>query len=385
MRIINQQIYNYNFNNNNFKGVRNQLAKDCLEVTGSQTKAKVFAKYVEPEAINEIKNLCNIPVFKNAPVRIMPDVSACKDCVVGFSAIVPKDKIKDVPPNIIGNDIGCGVLLVKTDAKLDNLNLKKIDNFIKSELFTNKNLRPEMSRGLKQNVVESCKLFDKDEKRILDQSGTLGNGNHFIEIDADDEQNIYLSIHTGSRQYGSYIKEYYENALKGEKDAPRDISYSDAVKMAQSYAKFNRKSIANMILNKFKLKSVMEYDCPHNYISDEGIVHKGSIDAEKGKPVLIPLNMRDGIILGKGKGNTDWNYSAPHGAGRKLSRFEARTNINVDDYKKSMKGIYSSVVGKRTLDEAPQAYKDSNDTIDIIKDTVDIETVIKPVYNYKKH
>ncbi len=233
---------------------------------------------------------------------------------------------------------------------------------------------------MKQEIKESCKQYQKDDEIIFDQMGTLGNGNHFIELDKDADDNIYLAIHTGSRQFGSYVKNYYVQ----NKMTSNELSYADSVKMAQKYAAYNRKSIADMILEKFKIKPATDFDCQHNYISNSGVVHKGSIDASKGVPVLIPLNMRDGIIIGKGKGNVDWNCSAPHGAGRKLSRNDARNNIDLKEYKESMDGIYSSVICKKTLDEAPQAYKDSDDTIELIKNTIDVEDVIHPYYNFKK-
>lgn len=363
-----------------FKGGLKTLAKDCFEVAGSQTKAKIFAKEVSQEAISEIEQLCNYPIFYKAPIRIMPDVSACRNCVVGFTAKINPKKINDLPPEIIGTDIGCGVLLVKTDTKAGDVDLERLDGFIKTELFTNKKLRPELPSGMRQDIKESCEQYQKDDQLVFEQMGTLGNGNHFIELDKDAEDNIYLAIHTGSRQYGDYINRFYVNNKKSK----HEITYAESVKMAQKYAQYNRKSIADMILERFRLKPVTDFDCQHNYISNEGIVHKGSIDARKGVPILIPLNMRDGIIIGKGKGNIDWNCSAPHGAGRKLSRNDARNNIDLKDYQKSMNGIYSSVISKKTLDEAPQAYKDSDDTIELIKNTVTIEDVIHPYYNYKK-
>ncbi len=366
----------------NFKGLQHTLPKDVLEITGSQTKAKVFARYVEPEAMAQIKEICNMPIFQNARIRIMPDVSACKNCVVGFTAKVTPETIKKLPPFIIGNDIGCGVLLVKTNAKVGDIDLAELDNFIRHELPNNKRLRPEMSSELTQNIITACELYGKDKNRIFDQAGTLGNGNHFIELNTDKENNLYLSIHTGSRQFGSYVKEYFEKLYNEGVNNP-NMTYAEAVAMAQQYAQFNRESIAKMILEKFKLKSEMQFDCPHNYISADGTVHKGSIDASEGKPVLIPLNMRDGIVLGTGKGNEDWNCSAPHGAGRKLSRSEARQRLDLHEYTTSMSGIFSNSVGRKTIDEAPQAYKDSETTLDLIKDTVNIETVIRPIYNYK--
>ena len=363
-----------------FKGGLKVLGKDCFEIAGSQTKAKIFAKEISDEAVSEIEELCSYPIFYNAPIRIMPDVSACRKCVVGFTAKIDPEKVNELSPDIIGTDIGCGVLLVKTDTKAGDVDLENLDRFIKTELFTNKKLRPEIPANLKQDIKESCQQYKRDDEIVFDQMGTLGNGNHFIELDKDADDNIYLAIHTGSRQYGDFVKSYY----LANRQPQNELFYSDSVKIAQNYAAYNRMSIADMIVDRFKMKSSTDFDCQHNYISNEGVVHKGSIDASEGTPVLIPLNMRDGIILGKGKGNKDWNCSAPHGAGRKLSRNDARTHIDLKDYQETMSGIYSSVIGKKTLDEAPQAYKDSEDTLDLIKNTVDVEEIIHPYYNYKK-
>lgn len=367
----------------NFKGFQKQLAQDVLEITGKETKAKVFAKEIESEAIQQIKQLCDMPVFKHVPIRIMPDVSVGNNCVVGFTAKLFPEKIKELPPSIIGNDIGCGVLMVKTNAKLEDLNFVKIDKFIKTELPTNKKIRPDMPIELQQDIKYSCNLYGKDENKVFEQAGTLGNGNHFIEMNVDENNNVYLAIHTGSRQFGSYIKEYYENLQQNGINNNHDMNYAEAVAMAQKYAKFNRESIAKMILEKFRLKPTMQFDCPHNYIAENGMVHKGSIDASLGQPVLIPLNMRDGMIIAKGKGNEDWNCSAPHGSGRKMSRKDARKNVDLNEYVDSMRGIYSSCVGRKSVDEAPQAYKDSNKTLDLVRQTVDVERIVKPVYNFK--
>ena len=382
---VNNFYYRNNISNKRdvtFKGFNN-IANDVMVVAGKETKAKIFAKEIEEEAVEQIKQLCDMPVFKNAKIRIMPDVSAGNNCVVGFTAKLSPEKIKELPPSLIGNDIGCGVLMVKTDAKIENLDLPAIDNFIRTIMPTNWKLRPEMPVELRQDIKTSCNLYGRDENKVYNQVGTLGNGNHFIEIDSDTEGNLYLAIHTGSRQFGSYIKEYYEK-LQAENKQCSDMNYAEAVSMAQKYAKFNRESIATMILNKFKIKPLMQFDCPHNYISENGMVHKGSIDASAGKPVLIPLNMRDGMIIGKGKGNTDWNCSAPHGSGRKMSRYKARQHLSLNEYIDSMRGIYSTCIGKRSIDESPAAYKNSSGTADIIRNTVDIETFIKPIYNYKK-
>lgn len=354
-----------------------------LYVKGDKTTAKIFAKEINEKAIEQIRNLCNMPIFNKANIRIMPDVSATKNCVVGFTAKLTQEKIDELPPSILGNDIGCGVLLVKTNSKIEDINLSKLDDFIKSNLFVNKKLRPEMPVSLQKDVEDACELYKKDSKKVFNQVGTLGNGNHFIELDVDENQNVYLAIHTGSRQLGRFIKDYYEK-LYSEGNTSSEMSYAQAILMAQRYAKHNRESLAKMILNRLKLQAIDQFDCPHNYIAENGIVHKGSINASLGQQVLIPLNMRDGMVIGIGKGNADWNYSAPHGSGRKVSRMEAQEQIKLEDYKKSMKGIYSSSISEKSLDEAPQAYKDSDSILNLIKDTVDIKTVIRPIYNFKQ-
>ena len=385
--VLLNNVSRFSSKNNNgisFKSKNDKsLQQDVIEISGKETNAKIFAKEIEDDAILQIQKMCDMPVFKHAPIRIMPDVSVGRDCVVGFTVKLTPDKIKELPPSIIGNDIGCGVLMVKTNAKLDELDFEQLDKFIRSELPTNKKLRPGMPIELQQDIKYSCDLYGSDSDKVFEQAGTLGNGNHFIELDVDEDKNVYLAIHTGSRQFGSYIKDYYEKLYKSGQTNNDDMNYAQAVAMAQKYAKFNRESIAKMILEKLKLKPIMQFDCPHNYIADNGVVHKGSIDASLNQPVLIPLNMRDGMILARGKGNEDWNCSAPHGSGRKMSRTDARKVVDLNEYVDSMRGIYSSCVGRKSVDEAPQAYKDSNKTLDLVSQTVDIENIIRPVYNFK--
>ena len=419
---------------------------------------KIFTKNIESEAIDQINELLSQDIFKKSKVRIMPDVHAGKGCVIGFTGNLG-DK---VIPNIVGVDIGCGMLCVEL-GNID-LDLEKLDNIIKQYVPSGFEVHDE--RKYKFIELQNLKCYRelKDTKRLEKSIGTLGGGNHFIEIDIDEDNNKYLVIHTGSRNLGKQVAEYYQelanqlcnynigeykekqqeliklykeqgrkkeiqSALEKLKDEykinknkiPKDLAYLEGtyrddylhdMKICQEFAKDNRLCIAKQILcnyfevpyyqgaNSLRLveevnypafitQDYIEYDFRyfqtiHNYISfEDNIVRKGAISARKGEKVLIPMNMRDGCIIGIGKGNNDWNQSAPHGAGRIISRMKAKEIFNLDEYKESMNGIYTTSVNEGTIDEAPFAYKPTQEIIDCIGDTVEIIKLIKPIYNFK--
>lgn len=390
---------------------------------------KIFTENIEEEARKQIEILIAQPAFRDCKIRIMPDVHAGKGCVIGFTA----DLGDKVIPNIVGVDIGCGMRTVELGKV--NIDFEKLDRVIREKIpyGLNVNEEPNTPFNLKELRCYE-KLHDID--RLERSCGSLGGGNHFIEIDEDSEGNTYLVIHTGSRNLGKQVADYYQSVaienLNGkeqlkeatnkliaeykeagrEKDIskallnlkktfwpsisiPNELCYLEGqwrddylhdMSYCQFFAYMNRYDIAMRILYKTGLawKVKNEFDTIHNYVEiGGGIVRKGAISAKKGERVLIPMNMRDGCIIGIGKGNPDWNYSAPHGAGRVMSRAKAKESVSLDEYKASMQGIYSTSVDISTIDESPMAYKPMGEIIKNIEDTVEIERIIKPIYNFK--
>ena len=421
---------------------------------------KIFTKNIEKEAVGQINLLLEQEPFKNCKVRIMPDVHAGKGCVIGFTA----DLGNKVIPNIVGVDIGCGMLCVELGQ--EDIDLEKFDKVVNDYIPAGRNIRELKLTDFEKIKELHCFRELKETNKFNRAIGTLGGGNHFIELNVDDENNKYLVIHTGSRNMGKQVAEYYQNlaielcsgkeemykkkeeiiktykeqgrkqdiqkALKelekqykeNQPDLPKELCYLEGkyretylhdMKICQEYASLNRKNIAIQILKRYDeieyckelqdgylqfkyLKNNMSvsgylygdiiqfpiFETIHNYINfEDNIVRKGAIRANKGERVIIPINMRDGSIIAKGKGNEDWNNSAPHGAGRIMSRMKAKETFNLDEFKKSMEGIYTTSVVKETIDEAPFVYKPMQEIIDNIKDTVEIEKIIKPIYNFK--
>lgn len=401
---------------------------------------KIFTENIEKEAVDQIDLLLEQEPFKDCKVRIMPDVHAGKGCVIGFTA----DLGDKIIPNIVGVDIGCGMLCVELGQQ--DIDLERLDRIINENIPSGRNIRTDSLIKLDQLPELYCFRELREAKNFNKSIGTLGGGNHFIELDVDDENNKYLVIHTGSRNLGKQVAEYYQNlaielcsgkedffkqreeiirtykeqgrkseiqnALKNleadfqltNPDIPKDLCYLTGkyremylhdMKICQEYANINRLYIAKEILmNYFNLTYVPEIEFPpimnnrfetiHNYISfEDNIVRKGAISAKKGEKVIIPINMRDGSIIAYGKGNEDWNNSAPHGAGRLMSRTKAREVFNLEQFKESMKDIYTTSVTEETIDEAPFVYKPIEEIIINIKDTVEIQKIIRPIYNFK--
>lgn len=387
---------------------------------------KVFAKTVEHEVYDQLHQLMSVDVFKNAKVRIMPDTHAGKGCVIGFTANLG-DK---VVPNLVGVDIGCNLYVVNL-GKLDlsDERLAELDKFI------HENVPSGMSANDDKHCVGFAKLQDlkmwaslRNVEHLYRSVGSLGSGNHYLELDKDSRNNIYLCVHSGSRNLGQQVCRYYQamavadcNDCKGDvekviaelkaegrhkeiaktiaelkaahKSVPDDLCYLEGshrndylhdMKICQEYAKCNTEEIARRILGFLKVDPVEVFHTVHNYIDfEDNIIRKGAIRCNKGEKCVIPLNMRDGSIIGIGKGNEDWNCSGPHGAGRLMSRSKAREAISMDDFKSAMEGIFTTSVNESTLDESPMAYKDANEIIELVKDTVDIVEVIRPIYNFK--
>lgn len=389
---------------------------------------KIFTKNIEEQAINQINELLKQETFKNSKVRIMPDVHAGKGCVIGFTGNLGEKVI----PNIVGVDIGCGMLCVEL-GNID-LDLEKLDKIIREYVPSGMNVNDEVYEYFDISKLLCHKELKNKDNWLEKSMGTLGGGNHFIEIDVDENDNKYLIIHTGSRNLGKQVAEIYqEKAIKycsyedemkeekqkiikkykvsgkekdiqnklieiskkyeGKTKLPKDLCYLEGklredylhdMKICQEFAVENRKEIAFIIMSKMNLDYIDCFETIHNYISfEDNIVRKGAISAKTGEMVLIPMNMRDGCIIGIGKGNDDWNCSAPHGAGRIMSRMQAKETFNLDEYKESMKNIYTTSVNENTIDEAPFVYKPMQEIIDNIGDTVDIIKIIKPIYNFK--
>lgn len=367
-----------------------------LEVKGKVGEVIIYTVSDEKIAIDEyalaqIKMLCDNEVSRNAKIRVMPDVHPAKVSTVGLTMTVGER----ILPNLVGIDIGCGV----TTAKLKNFRpeYQKIDKAIRENIS---------ATGRNKNYLQGLDFdFGRlnasvNKKRAVENLGTLGYGNHFCEIDVDDNGNYYICVHSGSRSLGKEVAEYYlsegQKKLKfnGE-NVPYELTYlTDELKfnylqdllLVQYYARLNRQMMIEEIVKAMKWKIEDIVDCPHNYVDftdDKQILRKGAISAQKNEFVIIPINMRDGIIVGKGKGNAEWNYSAPHGAGRILKRVEVQNHHTLSEFKRAMKGIYSTSISKETLDESPFAYRKLEDITEAISETVEIEKILRPVYNFK--
>lgn len=386
---------------------------------------KIFAKTVDEKAKAQIYTLLAQPAFAECKVRIMPDVHAGAGCVIGFTA----DLGDKVIPNIVGVDIGCGMLTVE----LGNVDIdfEKLDRVIREKIPSGMNVND--SAKVPFDLLDlKCYGRLRNVEWIEKSMGSLGGGNHFIEVDADDNGNKYLVIHTGSRNLGKQVCEIYQDiavynlhgngARKKEIDKliadykaagrqseiadgiteikksfggsiPKDLCYLEGqerkdylhdMAYCQFFAQMNRGEIADRIVRGMGWEMQNAFETIHNYIDlKSNIVRKGAISAKRGERVLIPINMRDGCIIGEGKGNKDWNFSAPHGAGRIMSRQRAKEVLNISDYKETMEGIYTTSVCWETIDESPQAYKPMREIVDCIQDTVKIENIIKPIYNFK--
>ena len=397
------------------------------EIYGKFNTAISFAKVIEDEARQQIQRMCDYEFTAGSKIRIMPDVHAGKGCTIGTTMTVTDKAV----PNIVGVDIGCGMYTVKlADTDIDFARVDEAAHYIPSGKNT-WDFRQEHFTLSDLNCFRSL----KDSRRLERSLGTLGGGNHFIEIDRSSDGTFYLVIHTGSRNLGKQVAEIYqrlaidlargkdkyfaqrdeiiavykslgrkteikskldelEREYRGRKASmPEDLCYVHGkyfhqylhdMELCQEFARRNRELIAKILLGKSGLTAVDAFHTIHNYIDiGELIIRKGAIAAHAGERVLIPVNMRDGSVLAVGKGNADWNFSAPHGAGRIMSRTQAKAQLSMDDYQNSMAGIYTTSVSEGTLDESPQAYKSLDDIIDVIGDTVDIVEVMKPVFNFK--
>ena len=370
---------------------------------GKYNEAKVFTDNI---CVKQIENLLNQPAFSGSTIRIMPDCHAGKGCTIGFTMDI-KDK---VVPNLVGVDIGCGMFVVDLKLLKQEIDFKKLDNVINEFVPVGFKIRKEpFNQEVKCRVAQTIYFLDSvvtDDRidYIINSVGTLGGGNHFIEIaESEKFKNCYLIIHSGSRNLGVQVcKDWQITAIDNlrwmmnvsKEEIPDELcylegsdkkSYLNDVKICTKYAQINRETIALAIIENMGWKEISpladSFHTIHNYVGVDDIIRKGAIAAYKGEQVLIPLNMRDGSLLCIGKGNPDWNYSAPHGAGRILSRTQAKKEISLTDFQDAMKGIYTTSVCKNTLDEAPFAYKQGIE--ELISDTVTVIDRLKTVYNFK--
>lgn len=374
-----------------FYGEKEQL-KIMKTIKGIYAEAKIFTDDVEDYALAQVKMICDNETADGSTICMMPDIHPGRIAPIGLSMTIT-DK---VIPQLLGVDIGCGMTCVKLNKS--KAEFQKLDRVIWENIPSGFNIRKEPHHMAEDFSYEGLQCLRHINRQKADRSlGTLGGGNHFIELDKGDDGSLYLVVHTGSRHLGEEVAEYYTKlaytCLKEQgREVPYYMSYLEGenkaayledVQIIQCYAELNRQIIVREILKGMKWKAAEQFSVPHNYLDDSGMLRKGSISAKKGEPVVIPANMRDGIILGIGKGNVAWNYSAPHGSGRKLKRDDVKNQYTVSEFKKEMKGIYSSCVSADTLDEAPFAYRPITEIVQQIKDTIEITGILKPVYNFK--
>ena len=396
-----------------------------LEVSGKYNQAKIFTDVVDQASIAQVIELCNQEFTAGSRIRLMPDVHAGAGCTVGTTMTIT-DR---VVPNLVGVDIGCGMETARL--REDHLELQKLDKLIREKIPSGFAVRSAVHRYADQIDLEELCCFRHVQMLRAEKSiGTLGGGNHFIEVDRDEEGQLYVVIHSGSRRLGLEVAKYYQEegykvlnqtdqasldrliaemrAAGRQKDIQKELKrrksqkltriprplayvagalfdqYIHDMKLVQHFARLNRQAMLDEIVKGMKLHVEEQFTTVHNYIdTDAMILRKGAVSAKAGEQLLIPINMRDGSLLCVGKGNEDWNCSAPHGAGRLMSRGEAKQSFTVSEFKKQMEGIYSTSVGRSTLDECPMAYKGMADILDNIGPTAEVVKVIRPIYNFK--
>lgn len=360
-------------------------------INGNYNTAIVYADSIEDSAKEQIKNICDSPIYESSSIRIMPDVHAGIGATIGTTMTLHGK----VTPSMVGVDIGCGMLTVCLGKQ--KFSYVDLDDIINKYIPSGFNVRSEpiTTKFYFHGTLAKNVNFDRAAKSI----GTLGGGNHFIEIDKDAEDNLYLVIHTGSRGFGLQIASYWQKVANEKNPQPYSLSYLDGVDfdsylndiiVAQRFASTNRYYIARIIVDLLSLPlSLIEnysFETVHNYIDPTTLIlRKGAVEAKAGQQLLVPLNMRDGSLICVGKGNPEWNFSAPHGAGRILSRTQAKKELNLDDFVSQMEGIYSSSITLSTLDESPDAYKKTEHIIEAIEPTAKIVKRIMPTYNFKAH
>ena len=396
-----------------------------IEIKGKYNEAKIFTDVVDSTSVAQVLELCNQEFTSGSRIRLMPDIHAGAGCTIGTTMTI-QDR---VVPNLVGVDIGCGMETVRI--RESHIELQKLDKLIYQKIPSGFSIREKAHKYLER--IDLSKLYcaqHVDLLRAEKSIGTLGGGNHFIEVDRDDEENLYVVVHSGSRHLGLEVAKYYQEegykvlnhtdtasieqlisqmkAEGREKEIQKEIKriknlkqtnipkslayvtgelfhqYIHDMKIVQQFAMLNRQAMMDEIIKGMKLHVEEQFTTIHNYIDTEQmILRKGAVSAQKGEQILIPINMRDGSLICIGKGNEDWNYSAPHGAGRLMSRGEAKRSFTVSEFKKQMSEVYTTSVSKATLDECPMAYKGMEDILDNIDPTVEVAKIIHPIYNFK--
>ena len=396
-----------------------------IEVSGKYNSAKIFTDVVDQASIAQVILLCSQEFAQGSRIRMMPDIHAGAGCTVGTTMTI-RDK---VVPNLVGVDIGCGMETGRLRER--HLELQQLDKYIRQRIPSGFSIRDKAHRYMEKVDLSALRCYKSvDPLRAEKSLGTLGGGNHFIEVDRDEDGDLYLVIHSGSRHLGLEVANFYQNeayqrlngssradaealvaqlkaegrdkeiqkalkALKSTKrtSVPKPLAYARGelfddyihdMAIVQQFAALSRQAMVDELLRGLKLHAQDSFTTIHNYIDMEAMVlRKGAVSAKEGERLLIPINMRDGSLICVGKGNPDWNCSAPHGAGRLMSRADAKHSFTVSQFKKEMDGIYTTSVGKSTLDECPMAYKTMSDIVDNIGETARIEKIIRPVYNFK--
>ena len=396
-----------------------------IEIKGKYSEAKIFTDIVDSASVAQVQELCNQEFAAGSRIRLMPDIHAGKGCTIGTTMTIT-DK---VAPNLVGVDIGCGMETIRV--RESRIELQKLDKLIYERIPSGFSIREKAHRYLSQiDLSQLCCARHVDLIRAEKSIGTLGGGNHFIEADRDDEGNLYIVVHSGSRHLGVEVAGYYQEAgykvlnrtddasvetliaqLKAEgrereiqkelkklknikqTSIPRELAYVSGelfeqylhdMKIVQQFAALNRQAMMDEIVKGMKLHVEEQFTTIHNYIDTEQmILRKGAVSARAGEQLLIPINMRDGSLICVGKGSEDWNYSAPHGAGRLMSRAEAKQSFTVSEFKKQMANVYTTSVNRSTLDECPMAYKGMQDILDNIGPTAEVVKIIRPIYNFK--
>lgn len=407
-----------------------------IEIKGTYNTAIIYQSEIDDTTRDQVQTIVNQPFVEGETIRIMPDCHAGAGCVIGTTMTLTNGK---VCPNLVGVDIGCGMLVLKLEGiRKEDIDFKDFDNFIRTHIPSGRNIHD--SRKVKFSEIQNLKCFRelKDTPNFERAIGTLGGGNHFLELDEGSDGTIYFVVHTGSRNMGKQVADYYQDLADGvcnrgldayfvekaeliaklkaegrkteiqsalkelqqkykenQNRVPKDLAWLEGshledylydMRICQWYASKNRETICHIICDYFNLDwfTIPKFETIHNYIDlEHKILRKGAIDCSEGKKVLIPINMRDGSIIAYGKGNAEYNFSGPHGAGRLMSRNQARENIKLEDFEKSMEGIFTTCVSERTLDESAFAYKSIESVLPWIEDTAEVVDIIKPIYNFK--
>lgn len=378
------------------------------DIIGKYNKATVYALNIDAESYAQVLRMCNVEELSGSSIKMMPDMHASEGCTVGTSMTVGEK----INPSYVGSDIGCGMQVYRLKEK--DIDFAALDSAIREFIPSGASIHQRAVSDIKQVPLKELNCYGAlRHETVLRSLGTLGGGNHFIEVDRGTEGELYLVIHSGSRRLGKDVALYHQKAafftahgLTPEEAFKKKIAVSDVqsrilpsqcflsgeykerylrdMNIAVKYAEVSRKYMGQTLIGKLGLNVENEFTTVHNYIDTKrGILRKGAVSAQKDETLIIPINMRDGSLLCRGKGNPEWNFTAPHGAGRLMKRSEAKASISLEEYKEAMKGIYSTSVSESTIDESPMAYRSIDDILDAVEPTVEITDIITPVYNFK--